>query len=105
MVIHESFLGLYILTARDIISMLSQREEKDEILKVSFYEIYQGHLYDLLNERKKLFAREDGRQQVIIAGLEEVQVTSVEHLMDIIQTGNMQRSTGNERKKQICLDS
>jgi hypothetical protein len=51
-------------------------------------------LYDLLNQRKKIFAREDGKQHVIISGLEEIKVNSVEMLMKIIQMGDLQRSMG-----------
>lgn len=75
---------------------LPQHEEKNLTLWVGFYEIYQGHLYDLLNERKKLFAREDGRQQVIIAGLHEVQVTSVDYLLKTVEAGTLLRSMGKD---------
>lgn len=38
---------------------------------IAFYEIYQGQLYDLLNDRKRLHAREDGNQNVVIQGIDE----------------------------------
>jgi hypothetical protein len=86
--------GLYVLAASDIFSMLNHPEYVNIIPHVSFYEIYQGQLYDLLNARKKLFAREDGKQQVCIAGLTEYECFSVDDLMKIFGHGNNVRSTG-----------
>ena len=68
--------GLYLLAAVDIIGLLSQFP--DYFLQLSFYEIYCGKLYDLLNKRVLLHCREDGKQRVNIVGLTETNVTSVE---------------------------
>ncbi|KAJ3318539.1 Kinesin-like protein kif24 [Boothiomyces sp. JEL0866] len=86
--------GLYVLAGRDIFSMLRQPQFAHLSAWVSFYEIYQGHLYDLLGNRKKLFAREDGKQQVIIKGIQEYEVDNVDRLMQIFESGNGTRSTG-----------
>jgi Kinesin motor domain len=86
--------GLYVKAGRDIFKMLKQPRYAHLSAYVSFYEIYQGHLYDLLGNRKKLYAREDGKQQVIIKGIEEYQVDKVDRLMQIFETGNATRSTG-----------
>ena len=61
---------------------------------VSFYDIYCGKLHDLLNERKQLHAREDGKQNVNIVGLTEKPVLDVQTLMKIIHYGSLQRITG-----------
>ncbi|KAL4583897.1 hypothetical protein LXL04_008482 [Taraxacum kok-saghyz] len=60
----------------------------------SFFEIYGGKLYDLLNDRKKLCMREDGSKQVCIVGLQEYKVSDVETIKDLIDRGNSTRSTG-----------
>ncbi|KAJ3271941.1 Kinesin-like protein kif24 [Terramyces sp. JEL0728] len=86
--------GLYVLAGRDIFSLLKQPQYSNLSAWVSFYEIYQGHLYDLLGNRKKLFAREDGKQQVIIKGIQEYEVDNVDRLMQIFESGNGTRSTG-----------
>lgn len=57
-------------------------------------EIYQGQLYDLLGNRARLYAREDGKQQVIIKGIQEYQVIDTERLMQIFEHGHTARSTG-----------
>jgi hypothetical protein len=86
--------GLYVVAAKDIFYLLQQPQHKDLSAFVGFYEIYQGQLYDLLNERKKLFAREDGNKQVVIAGLQEFEVSTVEDLLAIFAKGTGARSIG-----------
>ena len=51
--------GLYLLAAFDIIELLNSYEDLQ--LCLSFYEIYCGKLYDLLNNREKVLCREDGK--------------------------------------------
>jgi len=60
----------------------------------SFFEIYGGKLFDLLDGRKKLQALEDAHQNVCIAGLKEVDVDNVDLLLHLIDIGNSARSTG-----------
>jgi len=54
--------GLYLLCAYDIFSYLEQERYNHLEIWVSFYEIYCGKLFDLLNDRNVLLAREDGKQ-------------------------------------------
>ena len=68
--------GLYLLAAYDIINMLKNYPEL--CLCVSFYEIYCGKLFDLLNQRELLHCREDHRQKVNIVGLTEFKVETVD---------------------------
>ncbi|CAL9038817.1 unnamed protein product [Musa banksii] len=63
-------------------------------LYVSFFEIYGGKLFDLLNDRRKLCMREDGKQKVCIVGLQEYRVSSLDTIKDLIEKGNATRSTG-----------
>lgn len=91
--------GLYVLAARDIFNMLRQPEYQHLTAWIGFYEIYQGQLYDLLNNRKKLFAREDGKQNVVIVGLKEYVIKNVDDLMQVFEYGSQARSTGNKADK------
>lgn len=45
---------------------------------VCFFEIYLGKLFDLLNERQQVHAREDADQRVHIRGLQERPVRNVD---------------------------
>lgn len=51
--------GLYLLASYDVINLLNNFP--DYYLQVSFYEIYCGKLYDLLNKHVLLQCREDGK--------------------------------------------
>ncbi|NXK39367.1 KIF24 protein, partial [Piprites chloris] len=87
--------GLYALAAKDIFRHLDASPSgKDLFVFISFYEIYCGQLYDLLDGRKRLYAREDSKHVVQIVGLEEVQVESVDELLEVILKGGKERSTG-----------
>ncbi|KAI9279605.1 P-loop containing nucleoside triphosphate hydrolase protein [Sporodiniella umbellata] len=87
--------GLYILAARDIFSLLRKPENEYLTAWIGLYEIYQGQLYDLLNQRKKLFAREDGKNNVIITGLKEYPIDNVDKLVQVFDYGSSVRTTGS----------
>lgn len=86
--------GLYLLSAFDIINNLEKDEYKHLELWVSFYEIYCNKLHDLLKDRNLLHAREDGKQNICIVGLEEKPVITLKELMNIIESGLKTRTTG-----------
>nr|XP_020458134.1 uncharacterized protein LOC109961566 isoform X2 [Monopterus albus] len=87
--------GLYALAVQDIFSHLSTTHSHSSLLVyVSFFEIYCGQLYDLLDHRKRLFAREDGQKVVHIAGLRDVGVDSVSSLLEVISQGIEERTQG-----------
>ncbi len=86
--------GLYLLSAYDIFNYLEDERYNHLEIWVSFYEIYCGKLFDLLNERALLQAREDGKQNICIVGLMEKPVSSLQALMHIIEYGLKVRTTG-----------
>ena len=84
--------GLYLLASYDIIQFLNMYTDLE--LHLSFYEIYCGKLFDLLNDRAPIHCREDGKQQVNIVNLTEVQVDTVEAIMSTLQIGMHLRASG-----------
>ncbi|CAJ1068424.1 kinesin-like protein KIF24 isoform X1 [Xyrichtys novacula] len=87
--------GLYALAIRDIFAHLSSTHTNSPLLVyVSLFEIYCGQLYDLLDHRKRLYAREDGQKVVHIAGLRDVRVDSVSSLLEVIAQGTEERTQG-----------
>ncbi|KAI5192604.1 kinesin family member 2/24 [Nematocida sp. AWRm77] len=62
-------------------------------VQLSFYEIYLNHIYDLFDERKRIFAREkDGI--VSIMGIKERTVRTLQEARHAIREGLMSRMTG-----------
>lgn len=86
--------GLYLFTAYDIFNILQHEQYASLLIYASFYEIYCGKLFDLLNERKVLPVREDGKQNICIVGLTQRQVTNLNELMLIIEHGLKARTVG-----------
>ena len=78
-----------------IFNDLGKRTNKIFTFYVSFFEIYLGLLYDLLNNRNKVQALEDKNQKVQIYGLTEKRVSSPQELKSIIDFANTVRTTHN----------
>ena len=51
-------------------------------------------MFDLLSGKSKLRVLEDGKQQVVVVGLTETVVTSVEDVLKLITSGNNLRTSG-----------
>ncbi|KAL4450674.1 hypothetical protein ABPG77_001030 [Micractinium sp. CCAP 211/92] len=81
--------------AGDIFSIMQQPNFQGLSLHVSCYEIYGGKVFDLLNGRRKLDVREDGRRRVQVVGLREVAVGSLTVLQQLCDHAASARSTGS----------
>lgn len=86
--------GIFLLAAQDIFRMLNSDEHSHLGVFIAFYEIYCGKLFDLLNNRQILHARENAKSNVIIVGLQEHLVENVQELMEVIDYGLTSRTTG-----------
>ncbi|XP_026995495.1 kinesin-like protein KIF2A isoform X7 [Tachysurus fulvidraco] len=88
--------GIYALAARDVFLMLKKPNYKKLDLQVfaTFFEIYSGKVFDLLNRKAKLRVLEDGKQQVQVVGLQEREVHCTEDVLKLIEMGNSCRTSG-----------
>ncbi|XP_061116686.1 kinesin-like protein KIF2A isoform X8 [Conger conger] len=88
--------GIYALAARDVFLMLKKPHYKKLDLQVyaTFFEIYSGKVFDLLNRKTKLRVLEDGKQQVQVVGLQEREVRCTEDVLKLIEVGNSCRTSG-----------
>ncbi|XP_049716531.1 kinesin-like protein KIF2B [Elephas maximus indicus] len=88
--------GIYALVAQDVFLLLKNSAYEKLDLKVygTFFEIYGGKVYDLLNWKKKLQVLEDGNQQVQVVGLWEQEVCCVEDVLNLVELGNSCRTSG-----------
>nr|XP_061783777.1 kinesin-like protein KIF2C isoform X2 [Nerophis lumbriciformis] len=88
--------GIYALAAQDVFACLSHRRyaKLDLSAYVSFFEIYNGKVYDLLNKKANLRVLEDEHQQVQVVGLEEVFVSTADEVIKMIQLGSACRTFG-----------
>ncbi|XP_063046112.1 kinesin-like protein KIF2C isoform X2 [Engraulis encrasicolus] len=84
--------GIYALAAQDVFTLLRHHPDIDPF--VSFFEIYNGKVFDLLNKKTLLRVLEDEHQQVQVVGLEEVAVTCVADVLKLIEKGSACRTSG-----------
>lgn len=81
------------LNEKNGVMILSLSSLLQSAVKVSFYEIYSNNIYDLLDNRKRIYAREkDGK--VVIMGIVERSVSTVGEAMAHIRAGLASRMTG-----------
>nr|XP_014350181.1 PREDICTED: kinesin-like protein KIF2C [Latimeria chalumnae] len=88
--------GIYAFASQDVFFLLSQPKYKDRNIEVaaSFFEIYNGKVFDLLNKKAKLRVLEDAKQQVQVVGLREKLVNSADDVIKLIDLGSSCRTSG-----------
>ncbi|XP_075567772.1 kinesin-like protein KIF2C isoform X2 [Pelecanus crispus] len=88
--------GIYAFASQDVFLLLNQPRYKSQDLEVyvTFFEIYNGKVFDLLNKKAKLRVLEDGKQQVQVVGLQERQVGCAEDVIRMIEMGSACRTSG-----------
>ncbi|XP_041360178.1 kinesin-like protein KIF2A isoform X2 [Gigantopelta aegis] len=93
--------GIYILAAKDVFRLMNSKYSKlDLVVSSSFFEIYSGKVFDLLNQKQKLRVLEDHKQQVQIIGLKEEVVTCSDDVLELVQHGNNVRTSGQTSANQ-----
>jgi kinesin family protein 18/19 len=73
-----------------------QRKNKDFKILMSYLEIYNENIRDLLiqnSDYRSLDLREDATRGIIVNGLTEVIATSVDEVMSLLRIGNKNRTT------------
>jgi kinesin family protein 2/24 len=60
--VNKSIPGMYLLAGRDIYTLLADPIYDGFTIEISFYEIYCGKLFDLLNGRNMVTARVDAKE-------------------------------------------
>uniref|UniRef100_A0A4W5PT31 Kinesin-like protein n=1 Tax=Hucho hucho TaxID=62062 RepID=A0A4W5PT31_9TELE len=88
--------GIYAMAAQDVFALLNQRRYSslDLCPYVTFFEIYNSKVFDLLNKKAKLRVLEDEKQQVQVVGLQEMYVSCAEDVIKMIEMGSACRTSG-----------
>lgn len=92
--------GIYALTARDIFKQINGKFKGQLEVYCTFFEIYCGKVYDLLNQKKKLRVLEDHKNLVQVVDLREQPLNSVEDVLNLIQYGMNIRTSGTTSANQ-----
>lgn len=91
-------IGLYQRAGQDIFSFIEQNSHSKKTVVMSFFEIYCGKIFDLLNNRSKLEIREDAYQNIHIIGQTLKTVNNFQNMFDLICFGCNARTTSNTKK-------
>ncbi|VWU49242.1 kinesin-13, putative [Hepatocystis sp. ex Piliocolobus tephrosceles] len=88
--------GIFQYAAEDIFNFLNiyDRNTNNKGIYISFYEIYCGKLYDLLQKRKMVAALENSKKEVIVKDLKILRVLSKEELIQKMIEGVLLRKIG-----------
>uniref|UniRef100_A0A3B3BGZ2 Kinesin-like protein n=1 Tax=Oryzias melastigma TaxID=30732 RepID=A0A3B3BGZ2_ORYME len=86
--------GIYALAGKEMSHFKPNYKKLDLQVYATYFEIYSGKVFDLLNRKAKLRVLEDGKQQVQVVGLQEKEVKGTEDVLKLIEVGNSCRTSG-----------
>lgn len=88
--------GIYAMVAKDVFIYIKNPKYRNLNLQISasFFEIYGGKVFDLLNNKTKLRVLEDGKNVVQVVGLQERACESVDDVLRLISLGSQVRTSG-----------
>ncbi|XP_074080444.1 kinesin-like protein KIF18B [Macrotis lagotis] len=85
--------GIMYLTTMELYRRLeARRQEKQYEVLISYQEVYNEQIYDLLDPKGALAIREDRDKGVVVQGLSFHQPTSAEQLLEMLTRGNRNRT-------------
>ncbi|XP_037070212.1 kinesin-like protein KIF18B [Pollicipes pollicipes] len=84
--------GIIFLTVMELYSRIEAMSDKHCEVSVSYVEVYNETVTDLLTPSGSLEVREDGQRAVVIAGLSQHRPDGPDHLMTILEAGNRNRT-------------
>ncbi|RWS14608.1 kinesin-like protein KIF18A [Dinothrombium tinctorium] len=85
--------GVIFFTSTELFNVIEARKEEQLELTVSYFEVYNEDVYDLLSQpgRKPLTIREDPQRGVMVANLSIHYPRDAEHLIEMLEIGNANR--------------
>lgn len=97
--------GVMVLAIKDLFTKLRQRSRDGEhVVRLSYLEVYNEMVRDLLSPGRPLVLRED-KQGIVAAGLTQYQAFSTDEVMALLQRGNQNRTTEPTRMNETSSRS
>ncbi|XP_076649497.1 kinesin-like protein KIF18A [Halictus rubicundus] len=85
--------GITYRTVAELFSQIEKQGEHREFnLGVTYLEVYNENVQDLLHKSGPLHLRDDGRYGIIVAGLKIIGIQSTEELLSLLAKGNKNRT-------------
>ena len=86
--------GIMPRAVSDLFKILQKKKNKEFRIQVSYIEIYNEEIRDLLGSREEIKLHEDPVKGVLLQGVKELYVENVDNFFDILYKGNQKRTTG-----------
>ena len=90
----QTEIGIMPRSVSDLFKMLQSIKSKEFKIQVSYIEIYNEEIRDLLGEREELKLHEDPVKGVILQGVKEIYVENIDNFYDVLYKGNLKRTVG-----------
>ncbi|KAE9601878.1 hypothetical protein Lal_00040815 [Lupinus albus] len=94
--------GVMVLAIKDLFSKIKQRSS--HVVHLSYLEVYNETVKDLLSPGRPLILRED-KQGIVAAGLTQYRAYSTDEVMALLQQGNQNRTTEPTRANETSSRS
>ena len=97
--------GIMPRAVSDLFKILQKKKNKEFRIQVSYIEIYNEEIRDLLGNREELKLHEDPVKGVLMQGVKELYVDNVDNFFDILYKGNQKRTTGKTNSNETSSRS
>ena len=90
----QTEIGIMPRSVSDLFKILQNIKNKEFKIQISYIEIYNEEIRDLLANREELKLHEDPVKGVIIQGVKEISVENIDNFYDLLYKGNQKRTVG-----------
>ena len=90
----QTEIGIMPRSVSDLFKILQNYKSKEFKIQISYIEIYNEEIRDLLGNREELKLHEDPVKGVIIQGVKEISVDNIDNFYDLLYKGNQKRTVG-----------
>ena len=100
--------GIIPRVIQQIFEMIKQRPDTEFMVRVSFLEIYNETIKDLLSpstSTKTIHIREDEKKGIILVGIKEELVTSFDDMIGCLEAGSLYRTVGSTLMNEVSSRS
>ena len=97
--------GIMTRSISDLFKLLNSKKNKEFEMEVSYIEIYNEIIRDLLAEGNVIDIHEDPNIGVILQGVKEIEVENSDSFYDILSVGNKKRTTGSTNNNETSSRS
>ncbi|KAG2379611.1 hypothetical protein C9374_006728 [Naegleria lovaniensis] len=101
-------LGVIPRVIQNIFEIIKQRSDADFLVRVSFLEIYNETIKDLLSpstSTKLIQIREDEKKGILLVGIKEESVQSYDDMIGCLETGSLYRTVGSTLMNEVSSRS